>query len=158
MKPQRSTVTRSDKLAIIVHGNDEVTVRDERKHPVVCVDCRFAGWLTEYEFRRNDLPFTCLLYSGGADPLDGDRVVFDHVEDRGWRPGDPYKRDGYTYKRKTWYGHELTARDHRTNYPRCFDKNPKGECPDFVRAQQPTEEPRWWQWRKRRRLRRKMRG
>lgn len=40
------------KLAIIVHENDEVTVKDERGVPVVCKDCRFAGWLTEHEFRE----------------------------------------------------------------------------------------------------------
>jgi hypothetical protein len=108
------------KLSVIVHENDEVTLRDERGVPVVCKDCRFAGWLTKYEFGRHRLPRTCLHHSGGADPADGDRVIFDEADTQ-WRHNDRAGR---------W----------RKEYPLCTDKNERGDCNDFVRAKPVS----WW--------------
>jgi hypothetical protein len=108
------------KLSVIVHENDEVTVRDERGIPVVCKDCRFAGWLTEYEFHEYSLPRTCLHHSGGADPEDGDRVVFDEAIAQ--------------------WSHDARTRNWREEYPLCSKKNERGNCNDFVRAKPVS----WW--------------
>lgn len=108
------------KLAIIVHGNDEVTVRDERGVPVVCKDCRFAGWLTRYEFREYRLPRTCLHFSGGADPATGDRVVWDDVN--------------------VQYMHTICEVKARKEYPLCGIRNERGDCNDFV----PAKPVPWW--------------
>lgn len=113
----------SHKLSVIVHENDEVTVRDERGVPVVCRDCRHSGWLTEHEFRENEQPTTCLHHSGGADPLDGDRVIFDDAISH-WQ-------------------HRQMSDDWRKRYPLCFRKNHDGQCGDFVRAK-PALKVSWW--------------
>ena len=115
-------MAESNKLAIILHHNDEVTVRDERGYPLLCRDCRYSGWLTQYERQQNKTPHTCLLYSGGADIADGDRVVFDDIR-KGW---DDYGLG----KRK----HDDQARQSRNRYPKCLSKNPDGNCKDFVKA------------------------
>jgi hypothetical protein len=105
------------KLAVIVHENDEVTVKDERGVPVVCKDCRYAGWLTEWEFREFEFPRTCLHYSGGADPREGDRVILDEVKNRS-------EHEYFCDERRGW----------RARYPMCSVKNANGNCSDFVRA------------------------
>lgn len=141
----------SDKVAVTVHGNDEVTVKDERGVPDVCKNCRFAGWLTEYEFKKamrsHQLPVSCLHYSGGADPHDGDRVVFDTVKQRGQTrsrqvrdPKDPYNlvwaEVGISeHLKKEW--------DYRDRYPKCSEKNHDGKCGDFVPAKPEPEMSRW---------------
>lgn len=108
------------KLSVIVHANDEVTLRDERGVPVICKDCRFAGWLTEYEFQENTLPRTCLHYSGGANPEGGDRVRFGRVTEA-WKHTDIM----------------INWREH---YPLGEVKNAQGDCNDFVRAKPVS----WW--------------
>lgn len=146
------------KLAIIVHQNDEVTLRDERGVPVLCRDCRFAGWLSEWEFQTEKDPATCLLYSGGADVLDGDRVIFDKVKK--YNVGEIYDHSAKGYIPRDG-GHDyLLHRGWRKKYPLCFEKNQDGQCKDFVRAVPLATV--WWkpwtwgsQWRDR--LRRKMR-
>ncbi len=115
----------SHKLAVLVHHNNEVTVFDERGLPRVCRDCRFSGWLTAYERDKNPYPQTCLLYSGGADTNDGDRVIYDNVT--GW-----YEAWGET--RRSSDAHNECAKQTRERYPRCTDKNPDGKCSDYVKA------------------------
>lgn len=102
------------KLAVIVHENDEVTLKDERGLPFVCRDCRFSGWLTEHEFKEYPLPRTCLHYSGGADPREGDRIILDDVASS--------------------YAHDRVEPQWRTRYPLCSTKNADGNCTEFVRA------------------------
>jgi hypothetical protein len=75
-------MAESNKLAITAHHNNEITVRDERGYPSLCRDCRYSGWLTAYERHESTGPATCLLYSGGADVTDGDRVKLFRLE---WR-------------------------------------------------------------------------
>jgi hypothetical protein len=111
------------KLSITVHENDEITLKDERGLPVVCKDCRFAGWLTEWEFNEDEVPWTCLYFSGGADPRDGDRVLVDTAAQ--W--SDHYRSEGRLRKR----------------YPLCSTKNANGDCTDFVRARPLLL--RWWE-------------
>jgi len=69
-------MTEKRKLAVVVHGNDDVTVYDERGVPVLCRDCRLSGWLTELDFNdsRSDTPSHCLHFSGGAEPTTGERA------------------------------------------------------------------------------------
>jgi hypothetical protein len=152
------------KLAVIVHGNDEVSVLDERRTPFVCAECRFAGWLTEYEFRTQLVPPTCLHYCGGADPQDGDRVLYDEVlEARYGREYRPVGHPDLHWRRVLKGGHLYLAARHRGRFPLCRDKNPDGRCEDFVRAR-PLPPVPWWlriipfAYRRRRdALRRKMR-
>lgn len=99
----------SNKLAVIVHHNNEITVRDERGYPTVCRDCRFSGWRDQESYRNHPEPPRCLHHSGGADPVDGDRMM-ERLANWGWQDG-PDKL-----------------------YPHCKDKNPDGKCKDFVRA------------------------
>jgi len=101
-------------LQVVVHGNNEITVKDERGLPNTCIDCRFSGWLTQYEFNGYKRPRTCLFYSGGADPEDGDRVWDDSVYSE--------------------WGHRDSANKWRKRYPLCHFKNADGKCSDFVRA------------------------
>lgn len=132
------------KLAIIVHQNDEVTIRDERGVPCLCRDCRFSGWLTEWEFQNNQVPPTCLLHSGGADVLDGDRVIFDDVTEY----------EGPTlWNRKTGNDEHFTRchlfiieKGWQKKFPSCFLKNHDGRCKDFVRAQPPEPVSFWRRW------------
>ena len=141
----------SNKLAVTVHGNDEVTVRDERGVPDVCKNCRFAGWLTEYEFRMSKstdyLPVTCLHYSGGADPHDGDRVIFDDVT-RWGNTDRQYVFVGPSHWDKEWKnipisGHLLKVSENRERYPECSEKNHDGKCGDFVPAKPEPERGGW---------------
>lgn len=113
---------KSHKLAVIVHHNNEVTVKDERGYPNLCRDCRYSGWLTGYERARWKDPPTCLLYSGGADTIDGDRVIFDTVGVNGHFASDDRRQ------------HERWEREWRKHYPVCWHKNSHGECEDFVKA------------------------
>lgn len=101
-------------LQVIVHGNHEITIKDERGLPRTCVDCRFSGWLTQHEFDEHESPWTCLLHSGGADPQDGDRILNDHIDNE--------------------WNHNDAAKKCRKRYPLCFKKNHDGKCEDFVRA------------------------
>jgi len=110
----------SNELAVTVHHNNEVTVKDERGYPNVCRDCRHSGWLTEYERQHSGEPITCLLYSGGADPMEGDRVIFDHIRKTGYASG----RSRHNEAVKHWRG----------SFPACWSKNQDGKCADFVRA------------------------
>lgn len=111
------------KLAVIVHENDEVTLKDERGLPFVCKDCRFAGWLTEHEFKEHPAPCTCLHFSGGANPREGVRVILLDVTSD--------------------YGHYRVLPLWRARYPLCSDKNADGNCSDFVRARPLTLS--WWE-------------
>jgi len=137
-------VTSNTKLAVIVHGNDEVSVLDERKHPLVCKDCRFAGWLTEWEFNNHEIPRTCLHYSGGADPRDGDRVIYPDDQQEVKRSYKEFVGGYYPFitKEETVGGHDFVAKTARENYPLCEKKNPRGNCKHFVRAKE-VKEP-WW--------------
>ena len=112
-------MAESNKLAIILHHNDEVTVRDERGYPLLCKDCRYSGWLTQHERQISNTPFTCLLYSGGADVSDGDRVIFDNAKGDYGRGEREHREKAYQWREK---------------YPKCLDKNPTGNCKDFVKA------------------------
>lgn len=112
-------MAESHKLSVIVHENDEVTVRDGRGVTLLCRDCRFSGWLSEWERGRYTHPRTCLRHSGGADMTDGDRV--------------------WLNIRDSW-NHDRIAPTWRGNYPFCHRKNHDGNCEDYVKAQ-PL---RWW--------------
>lgn len=127
----------SNKIAVLVHHNNEVTVLDERGLPRLCRDCRHSGWLTEWERHTYTHPKTCLLYSGGADTLDGDRVIFDNVTGL-------YRYRGETSRRSA--DHDRCAQANRKNYPLCGEKNPDGKCEDYIRAKSLA----WWGnfWRK----------
>lgn len=107
-------MAESNKIAIIVHHNDEITVRDERGYPAVCRDCRFAGWRNQAGYDHYSAPTRCLHHSGGADPIDGDRILgsLDTGYPSDWRP------EGKLGKK----------------FPTCVDKNPDGKCEDFVPA------------------------
>lgn len=120
------------KLTVIAHPNNEVTVLDERGLPVLCLDCRYSGWLTGYEHKEHSYPRTCLLYSGGADVRDGDRVIFD---DHGV---------GHGYDSANRREHEEIAKDWRKPYPLCEAKNAEGKCQEFVRARTLP----WWRLRR----------
>lgn len=108
-------MAESNKLAILLHHNGEVTVRDERGYPAVCRDCRFSGWRNHGGYRSHREPTRCLHYSGGADPVDGDRMM-ERLQ-AGYYDSE-WKADG----------------EHGKLYPRCKDKNPDGKCEDFVKA------------------------
>lgn len=116
-------------LQIVVHDNGEVTTRDERGMPVLCKDCRFSGWLREYDFQKEaPMPTHCLHHSGGADPTTGLRIMFPHEI--------------------------LAASVHESwskCYPMTFRKNGDGRCKDFV----PAKKLPWWKrlFRSRRRIR-----
>jgi len=105
----------NNKIAVTVHHNNEVTVRDERGYPAVCRECRFSGWRNNYNYRNRPEPNRCLHHSGGADPVDGDRILerFDEgTSDSDWYPNGKYGK----------------------LYPLCQDKNPDGKCENFVKA------------------------
>lgn len=110
-----------NKLKVVYHEDHQVDVQHVRGEPVVCTDCRYAGWIAQYEFTANRLPVSCLYYSGGADPHDGDRVVFDKTTEKPWR-------DGEKARQRKW----------RKLYPFCADKNQDGQCTDFLRAKKPS--------------------
>ena len=107
------------KLKVVYHEDHSTDVLHTRGEPVVCKDCRFAGWLTEYEYEHNKLPVTCLLYSGGADPQDGDRVKLDSFK----------KHHDYVYNAKL-----KELRGWRELYPFCSERNQDGQCSDYMRA------------------------
>lgn len=132
-------LAESNKLAVTVHHNNEVTVRDERGYPNLCRDCRYSGWLTEWEWVKFPHPQTCLRYSGGADTIDGDRVIFDNVTGL---HTNPYSNTTSRRQKE----HNDCARQQRNTYPRCAKKNPDGNCEDFVQAKTLP----WWGnlWRK----------
>lgn len=117
----------SNALAVIVHHNNEVTIHDERGYPAVCRDCRFAGWRSAASYQRDSEPPRCLYHSGGADPVDGDRVMerlcysYDSDDNKAWSPNGRFGK----------------------LYPLCKDKNPDGKCKDFVRAKPLTWTPPW---------------
>jgi len=146
---------RSDQLAVIVHRNGEVTEIDERGTPVLCKDCRFAGWLTEWSFQNEDPPPHCLHFSGGADTLEGDRVILDNVKKH-------HGKWEYVHKLRdhAWVGGHMEAmKNWEKRYPLCRNKNRDGNCPDFVRAK-PGPKLSWWKRMSKRRReaqRRKMR-
>lgn len=106
-------------LSVTVHENDEVTVRDGRSVTLLCRDCRFSGWLTEYERERHKHPWTCLRHSGGGDPIDGDRI---------WSNVEHY------------WDQDKEERKWRSRYPFCSVKNHDGACEDYVKA----KPLRWW--------------
>jgi len=128
-------VAESNKLSVIVHHNDEVTVRDERGYPAVCRDCRFSGWKDAGSYRSHSEPPRCLHHSGGADPVDGDRIM--------------ERLDGY-------YEWDEGRGSSDRLYPRCKNKNPAGKCKDFVRAKPLRWRGNFWlklfrrEWRTRR--------
>lgn len=104
------------KLSVIVHENDEVTVKDERGLPVLCSDCRFAGWLSKDEFNEYRRPITCLYTSGGSHPVLPVRIRV--------------LKDLYEWQVNTW----------RNAFPFCTAKNHDGNCKDFIRAKPQS----WW--------------
>jgi hypothetical protein len=107
------------KLKVVYHEDHSTDVLHARGEPVVCKDCRFSGWLTLHDFRENKVPTHCLLYSGGADPHDGNRVILDDVE-----------KDRYYYSGQRL----LTIRSYDAGYPKCMARNQSGQCKDFLRA------------------------
>lgn len=127
-------MSESNKLAIILHHNNEITVRDERGYPAVCRDCRFSGWRSKSSYRKYSEPSRCLHHSGGADPVDGDRIM--------------NRFDGYYDWDTGGQGDKL--------YPLCKNKNPAGKCDDFVRAKPLPWRGNFWrkllgrEWRSRR--------
>ena len=102
------------KLKVVYHEDHEVVVTEMRGQPNICKDCRFAGWLTEKEFQDHKLPITCLHFSGGADPRDGDRVILGQVT--------------------SLWQHEQKEEDYRDTYPRCMSRNKDGACEYFLAA------------------------
>lgn len=109
-------MTVSNKLAVTVHHNNEVTIKDERGYPAVCRDCRFSGWRNDGSYRSHFYPQRCLHYSGGGDPVDGDRIMEGlRVE---WN-ADQKNWDGGCYDKL---------------YPRCARKNKDGDCQAFALA------------------------
>ncbi len=113
-------------IKVILHENNEITVDEGRGYPVMCKDCRFSGWLYEQEYKNGGVPTTCLLYSGGADAMDGDRVI--HSLDRGqyrntYSGGQDYKREKESIESK-W----------REKFPLCWHKNQHGKCTDYAKA------------------------
>jgi hypothetical protein len=111
---------KSDQLAVIVHENNEVTVRDGRGETLSCKDCRFSGWLTKAEYSKNKFPTHCLHFSGGADPTDKDRIIHDDVSR--WSKWDSLSDS-------------LREREQK-KYPKCIVKNAKGNCEDYVKAKE----------------------
>lgn len=120
-------MTESSKLAIVVHGDGGTTVFDERQAPVLCKDCRFSGWLREYDYNfewfklpwlfSGEVPPThCLHYSGCADPVNGSRVICPQIKNSNWPDEKIWKR-----------------------YPETNEKNVDGKCQDFV-----PSKPRSW--------------
>ena len=112
-------VADANKLAVLVHHNNEVTILDERGHPRVCAECRFSGWRNNYSRREGPDSMRCLHYSGGADPVDGDRIL-DSLDSSQYR----------------WEPHGEFGK----RYPYCKTKNLEGKCPDYVKAK-PLP---WW--------------
>jgi hypothetical protein len=110
-------VTQKNKLAVIVHENDEVTIKDGRGRTLSCKDCRFSGWLTKTEYRQNKFPTHCLYFSGGANPIDKDRVIRDDINY--WSHKSLFKDDRLRLEKK---------------YPKCHKKNADGKCEDYVKA------------------------
>lgn len=129
-QPSKSTVCRQrfddgasmSKLSVIVHENDEVTIKDERGLPVLCQDCRFAGWLSKWEFNRYRHTRTCLYYSGGSSPILPVRIRFF---------GTDFDFDTT---------HERWSEQWRKDFPMCAKKNHNGNCKDFIRAKPQS----WW--------------
>ena len=113
------------KLKVVYHEDHSTDVLHSRGAPVICRDCRHAGWLTHHEFAKHRIPFTCLLYSGGADPQDGDRVKLDWADAA---RGDLHYQDQACFDK--W----------RELYPKCESKNQDGQCEDFIRALKQS----WW--------------
>jgi len=124
------------KLKVVYNEDHSTDVLHTRGEPVICRDCRYVGWLTEYDFDNYNTPGSCLFYSGGADPQTGERIILDktlvHHDDLGY----PYL-DRYINWRK--------------NYPLCHVKNRDGQCEDFLRAKKQS----WFQRTFRRREMRK---
>ena len=114
-------MSESNKLSIILHHNNEITVRDERGYPAVCLDCRFSGWRNAGSYRSDSEPRRCLHHSGGADPVDGDRIL-------------NRLKDGGSYVGNNWTDHWDPRGEYGRAYPLCKNKNPAGKCDDFVRA------------------------
>lgn len=108
---------KNEKLPVIVHENNEVTVRDGRNLTVSCKDCRFSGWLTKYDYEKHRCPTHCLYYSGGADPVDKDRIMLDKIES--YFPNRS-ERESIFEKEKV--------------YPKCDEKNENGNCELYVKA------------------------
>lgn len=105
----------------IVYDDDQVVVQDERRMPVLCKDCRFSGWLREYDYHESwpsRLPTHCLHYSGGAEPSNGSRV-FDETR-------------VYVFQEAS-----IAA---QKRYPQTHMKNHDGQCKDFV----PVKKIAWW--------------
>ena len=115
------------KLKVVYHEDHEVVVTEVRGHPNLCKDCRFSGWLTNIEFRNHVIPVTCLLFSGGADPRDGDRVIYDNI-DNSW---DHDRKD------ERW----------RHRYPYCSTRNADGACESFLASRPKTFWQKLWDWR-----------
>ncbi len=133
----KEKVATDTKLKVVYHEDHSTSVEDYRLGPKVCKDCRYAGWLTQREFSKNSLPQTCLHYSGGADPQDGDRVKLDETN-LDW---DDYVRGGPT---------QTTVKAWRKLYPLCQAKNQDGQCDDYLQAKKQS-------WFTRRFRRRRMR-
>jgi hypothetical protein len=123
----------SHSLAVIVHENNEVTVKDGRGLPHLCRDCRHSGWLTKWHYQTINHPSHCLFYSGGADVEDGDRIIFNRPRVRD--PFSDWKRDDALRDLKRKYGER---------YPRAGEKNKDGKCEDYV----PAKKLPWWSWRR----------
>lgn len=118
------------RLRVVVHDDGEAVVSDERGAPVLCKDCRFSGWFRMIDFtssqkliaKQEILPTHCLYHSGGANPVDGRRVIFPEIT-------------------TNW---EVQPHPSWTKvYPACTRANETGLCTKFVQA----TKPRWWQWR-----------
>ncbi len=113
------------KLKVVYHEDHSTDVLHTRGEPVICRDCRHAGWLTEYEYKQNRIPIRCLFFSGGADPQDGDRV----------------KLDWANVSRSRYYNDDRNTIDKwAKRYPLCSTKNQDGQCEDFIRALKQS----WW--------------
>ena len=107
--------------------------------PAICHNCRYSGWLTAYEYHTSSYPQTCLFGSDGADPVDGDRIIFDKVTGLVQVWGDI----GHKWIREP-DTHNETAKTWQHMYPLCEEKNDDGQCGDFVHAKRFP----FWHWRR----------
>ena len=112
-------MSASKKLKVVYNEDHSTDVLHTRGEPVICRDCRYVGWLTEYDFKTYKTPGSCLFHSGGANPQSGERVLFDRSK----------------------VHHEQLSHQDRVNYtswrkacPLCQVKNHDGQCEDFLRA------------------------
>ena len=84
---------------------------------VLCVDCRFSGWLRRSDYQIHSVPSHCLLKDNGGNWATGERIV-------------EMPRHTLDAPLSKWL----------KEYPRTWDRNKHGECRDF----HPVTPMPWW--------------